>query len=99
MAALAAAWGGSRVIPDELGPALLGDSWESGRSVLLAGTIAMTAAAAIGIRATGQAAYRIRSKTAVYVLLVGALITGAAMSGLTGAEWALAFASGPPHAR
>lgn len=85
------------VLPDSIGAALMGDSWEPARPVLLPLTLAMAAAGALrgalmGLRVLAAASESFRARLLLAVLTVVGALGGATADGALGAAWGLAGA-------
>lgn len=84
------------VLPDSAGTAILGDSWEAARPVLLpltfaAGGLAAQMAALIGLRAMALARHSLLARATVAPVRLAAATAGGALAGATGAAWGLAL--------
>jgi O-antigen/teichoic acid export membrane protein len=82
-------------IPDSLGRALLGPTWESARSVLLPAVVATagtstSVGAWVGLRALGAARQSLRARVIHSVVMPIFALGGAAILGTQGAAWGLA---------
>ena len=83
-------------LPDDVGESLLGDNWESGRHVFVPMAAfylasALTAGAAIGLRALAAARRSLRARAVAGPVTVGASLIGAAIDGARGAGWGWAI--------
>lgn len=96
LVAATVAWGAiSLAIPDGLGLALLGSTWDPARSVLLPAVVATAGTSAsvgawVGLRALGAAKQSLRARVIHSVLTVACAPLGAVLAGTQGAAWALA---------
>jgi hypothetical protein len=90
------AWGiVSFAIPDSVGRALLGPTWESARSVLLPVVVATagtstSVGAWVGLRALGAARQSLRARAIHSLVMPIFALSGAAILGTQGAAWGLA---------
>lgn len=99
LAVVALAWGIiAFLLPDPVGVALLGASWEPARGVLLpltiwAAGIALTQGARLGLRALAAAGRSLRARLLGSLVLVAAASVGAAFGGVVVAAWGMAAGS------
>jgi hypothetical protein len=90
------AWGAvTLALPDSLGLIVLGQSWGSGRNVLLPAVLATAGSSAIvgpwvGLRALGAARQSLRVRVFHSTALLTCALGGAALAGTQGAAWGLA---------
>ena len=93
LAAITLVWGLSiMLLPDQLGRAVLGDSWEGARAILLALTLsnacgALIAGIEIGLRSLAAASRSFRARAMMTPLVVGCTLGGAVVAGAMGAAW------------
>lgn len=86
------------LLPDSLGTALLGATWDTARDVLAPTGLALAgsgvlAGAFVGLRALGAAGTSLRSRIASSLTTLVAGVAGAALAGAPGAAWGFAVAS------
>jgi O-antigen/teichoic acid export membrane protein len=99
VAGVALAWGlVANNLPDEVGRAVLGVTWDSAHPLIPAVTLSMAAAglavgATCGIRAMGAAKVSLRVGVTAAGITAVAAIGGAALGGATGSAWATAGAA------
>ena len=84
------------LIPDELGTALLGETWSGARSILLPITVSVACGGVVsglemGLRALAAAKRSFRARIVLAPLTVGATVIGALVNGAVGAAWAQAI--------
>jgi O-antigen/teichoic acid export membrane protein len=97
--ALAAAWGAvALLLPDAIGEAFLGKSWDPARIVLVPVIVAQIAIVAgagpgMGLRTLAAARRSLRASVIVSAAVVVIGVAGAAATGTTGAAWGLALAA------
>ncbi len=93
LAAMTLAWGLSILfLPDEIGKAVLGDSWRGARAILLALTLsnacgALIAGIEIGLRSLAAAGRSLRARATMTPLVVAFTLGGASVGGVEGAAW------------
>jgi hypothetical protein len=85
------------LVPGRWGQALLHDSWEPARALLLPSTVVavlvgLTAGAEIGLRALAQANRSLWARLVTAVLTVAGVVAGGLVAGAPGAVWGLAAA-------
>jgi O-antigen/teichoic acid export membrane protein len=99
LVALAVAWGiVALLLPEALGEALLGPSWDPARLVLFPVIIAQVATvagagAAMGLRTLAAARLSLRANAVASVAVVVIGVAGAAAAGTEGAAWGFAIAA------
>jgi hypothetical protein len=93
------AWGGVLIlgVPDALGRAVLGDTWQPAAALLVPLTIAFAGTAALagpwaGVRALGAARRSLRAQLLTSGLTLAGSLAGAAVNDAAGAAWGTAAA-------
>ena len=99
LACIALGWGAVvLLLPDSVGTALLGPTWQAAQPVILPLSITtaglgLTTGATVAVRSLAAIRRSLRTRLIVAVLKVVASIAGAAVGGAPGAAWGLAVAS------
>ena len=86
------------LLPEAIGEALLGATWEGAQSVMFPMAFAMAGSgiaigASIGLRAMLENRRATKARVIISILSVGAAIGGAAIGGAAGAAWGIAVIS------
>ncbi len=99
LVAVAGAWGGMlSIVPDHWGVALLGETWQSARQLLLplaVGAVgyAVASGGVTGLRVRGAAREGLSVRVVVGLLTLAAGVGGGAVAEVDGAAWGLAVGS------
>lgn len=99
LASTAVLWGLVLILlPEAIGEALLGATWEGAQSVMFPMALAMAGSgiaigAGVGLRAMLENRRATKARVIISILSVGAAIGGAAIGGAAGAAWGIAVVS------